>query len=121
MLVGAALVACAGSVAAGAGTGASDAPWWRLAAGLAVFGETASVSAYLLTTLFGLLVDIVSKGTAGTAVAMGAAAVAVAAWAWSRRDRFARVAAEVNSELDVGASGRALTSADAAARAPEPR
>lgn len=60
ILVGAALTACAGYAAASAGIGASDSPWWGLAAGLAVFGETASVSAYVLMSLCALLIDVVT-------------------------------------------------------------
>lgn len=119
MLVGAALVACAGSAAAGAGTGASDAPWWRLAAGLAVFGETASVSAYVIMSLCGLLIDGVTEGAASAAVAMGAAVVVAAACALSYRRRSVQVAAEVDGEFDGGAPGGAVASANAAAPAPE--
>ena len=119
LLVGAASVACAGYAAASAGIGASDAPWWGLAAGLTVLGDTASVSAYVLVSLCGLLIDGVTEGTASAALAMGAAVVVATACAWSYRRRFAQVVAEVDGELDERAPGGVIASASAAARAPE--
>ena len=105
MMIVAALASCAGYAAAAEGGANADASWWSLAAGAAVFGEAATLSVFLLITLFGLAVDgLGDLAGVGGAVPVVLAALGVvlilaaASFFWLRRTT------DLSEASDEGAS-----------------